>query len=139
LREVGGSTIIFNSQAANYGQPSGIYASFGDREIIPFIVNRKALSIDQSSSESAIPEIRVVPNPTIGGIASLQVSGLPKDISATLQVVSSIGEIIHQEQVSTTDLQMIPLTLKGQPSGAYFIRISYQGAMLHSIFMHSAE
>ncbi|MFZ9760837.1 MAG: peptide-N-glycosidase F-related protein [Candidatus Kapaibacteriota bacterium] len=139
LREVGGSTIIFNSQAANYGQPSGIYASFGDREIIPFIVNRKALSIEQSSSESAIPEIRVVPNPTIAGIASLQVSGLPKDISATLQVVSSIGEIIHQEQVSTTDLQMIPLTLKGQPSGAYFIRISYEGAMLHSMFMHSAE
>ncbi|NBO69457.1 MAG: hypothetical protein EBU66_05875 [Bacteroidetes bacterium] len=139
LKEVGGTTTIFNSQASNFGQPAGIYASFGDREIIPFIVNRKALSVHESASNALNPVISVIPNPTHAGLASLQVSGLPLDINATLQVVSSIGEIIHQEQVSTTDLQMIPLMLKGHPSGAYFIRIDVQGTVLHSMFMHSAE
>jgi hypothetical protein len=139
LREVGGSTIIFNSQAANYGQPAAIYASFGDREIIPFIVNRKAASVNESTPITQTPEIRVMPNPTRAGISTLQVSGLPHDVPATLQILSSIGEVIYQEQVSTTDLDSIPLQLIGQSSGAYFIRIKYEEKTLHSKFMHSAD
>ena len=139
LREAGGSTVIFNSQAANYGQPAAIYASFGDREIIPFIINRKAASVNESTPISQTPEIKVMPNPTRAGISTLQVTGLPLDVPATLQILSSIGEVIHQEQVSTTDLETIPLQLKGQSSGAYFIRITFEGKSLHSMFMHSAD
>ncbi|MFM8840431.1 MAG: peptide-N-glycosidase F-related protein [bacterium] len=138
LREVGGPTTIFNTQLANYGQPSGIYASFGDREIIPFTVNRKAASTEEQESSSH-PEITIVPNPTHAGVSSLLVKGLPIDILATIQIVSSIGQVMHQEQVSTSELNGMPLILRGYPTGMYMIRIVYPGATHSSMLMHSAE
>jgi len=139
LREVGGSTIIFNSQAANYGQPSGVYASFGDREIIPFRVNTNAVSVDEGVTESVVPSLQISPNPTHAGIANVQLIGLPRDIEATLQIVSGIGQVMFQERISTTDAQSMPINLQGYPSGAYFVRISVNGMTFSGMIMHNAE
>ena len=139
LREVGGSTIIFNSQAANYGQPSGIYASFGDREIIPFRVNRNALSIDEGINDVSIPTLNIAPNPTLSGIANLQLLGMPRDLEGTMQIVSSIGQVMFQETISTTDAQSMPINLQGYPSGAYAVRITVKGVTITGMIMHNAE
>jgi hypothetical protein len=139
LREVGGSTIIFNSQAANYSQPSGVYASFGDREIIPFRVNTNAVSIDEQITESIIPSLNISPNPTRSGVSIVQLLGMPMDIEGELQLVSGIGQVIVQEKISTTDAQSMPINLQGFPSGAYAVRITVQGKVFTGMIMHTAE
>jgi hypothetical protein len=139
LREVGGSTIIFNSQAANYGQPSGVYASFGDREIIPFRVNTNAVSIDEGVADVSVPTLNIAPNPTLSGIANLQLLGMPRDLEGTMQIVSSIGQVMFQETISTTDAQSMPINLQGYPSGAYAIRITVKGMTITGMIMHNAE
>ena len=139
LREVGGSTIIFNSQAANYGQPSGVYASFGDREIIPFRVNTNAVSIDESIAEFTEPTLNIAPNPTKSGISTLQLHGMPRDVEGTLQIVSGLGQVVFQEQISTTDAQSMPISLQGYPSGAYAVRITVKGKTITGMIMHTAE
>jgi hypothetical protein len=139
LREVGGSTIIFNSQAANYGQPSGVYASFGDREIIPFRVNMNAVSVDEGIADVSVPTLNIAPNPTLSGIANLQLLGMPRDLEGTMQIVSSIGQVMFQETISTTDAQSMPINLQGYPSGAYAIRITVKGMTITGMIMHNAE
>ena len=72
-------------------------------------------------------------------IANLQLLGMPRDLEGTMQIVSSIGQVMLQETISTTDAQSMPINLQGYPSGAYAIRITVKGMTITGMIMHNAE
>ena len=127
------------SGTARFPLPPTLYTATAIQEIIPFRVNTNAVSIDEGVADVSVPTLNIAPNPTLSGIANLQLLGMPRDLEGTMQIVSSIGQVMFQETISTTDAQSMPINLQGYPSGAYAVRITVKGMTITGMIMHNAE
>jgi hypothetical protein len=117
LRDVVRRT-IYN---ANAGAP--FLASFGDREIIPFMVtNTSSVEDEQALADS---EVRIFPNPTSGSV-TVDVTKLNRRADATIHVFTINGKKVLTEPMPL-GRDTMSVDLSAQPAGIYMVLIDIDG------------
>ena len=133
------NTMIYNTASSLFGQPAGVYASFGDREIITFQVNTAAASTEEELLSTIVPELRVSPNPLVNGNGFLTVKGLQHSSSVNVKILSPLGRELYSQIITAGEAEHFPLDLHGFASGSYQVQISQGSFVLTESLVHLAQ
>ncbi|HYM20426.1 MAG TPA: peptide-N-glycosidase F-related protein [Candidatus Kapabacteria bacterium] len=100
-------------------------ASFGNREIVPFMVQAPATVSDQNSVLSAPLDFSIYPNPA-HELLTIDLSSLG-NFSGQMQVsvISMLGKELVTRTIRAEDLPHVQFDLSHYPVGNYFIRVQY--------------
>jgi hypothetical protein len=111
-----------NKTLINAASAAPLYlASFGDREVIPFIVTGSSSVNDEPSKEKG--ELRVYPNPTGGGV-TLELPSSLHGRSATVQLYSATGKEVMNRAFTSAAPQSLALDLSEQGAGVYMVKVT---------------
>ena len=133
------NTMIYNTASTLFGQPAGVYASFGDREIITFQVNTAAASTEEEIVSAIVPELRVSPNPLVNGNGFLTVKGLQYSSPVNVKILSPLGKELYSQIITAGEAEHFPLDLHGFASGSYQVQISQGSFVLTESLVHLAQ
>jgi hypothetical protein len=131
--------MIYNTASTLFGQPAGVYASFGDREIITFQVNTAAASTEEELIFTNVPELRVSPNPLVNGNGFLTVKGLQHANPVNVKILSPLGKELYSQIITAGEAEHFPLDLHGFASGSYQVQISQGSFVLTESLVHLAQ
>lgn len=104
----------------------------GDTELgIMKIINGSNPPVVANVSELSSQSVKFFPNPSLGHI---KITGLSDDESSTAYVFNGIGQLIANETITSSTLN---LDLSGEKSGAYWIRVCSKshGTITHEVLL----
>jgi hypothetical protein len=134
----GKNAVFYNTQSTLFGQPAGVYASFGDREIITFQVNAGAASAENDNTISTAA-LQIIPNPVSSTMAIVQAQGLNNQFPVQIGVYSMLGTLVQQYSTDAGGATALPLDLSALPIGNYMVRLINGNITLSTMVLRSGN